>query len=70
VRTMASSQAIALRGSPFAFGAHLVLSLITLCMVFDILSLPTFASAIPINHLAHRRDDSGSTEPSVYHRAL
>lgn len=54
------------RGSWFAIGTRLLLTLLTLCLFFEILRLLTFTSATPINHLAQRRDDSGSTDASIY----
>lgn len=51
----------------FAFGAHLLLTLLTLCLFFEILRLLTFTSATPINHLAQRRDDSGPSDGSIHH---
>jgi hypothetical protein len=64
---MASNRALTPRGSPLAFGAHLLLTLLTLCLIFEILRLLTFTSATPINHLAQRGDDSGPDGPSTYY---
>jgi hypothetical protein len=64
---MASSKERSTRGSRFAVGAHLLLTLLNLCLIFVILRFLTFTSANPINHLAQRRDDSGPDDPSTYH---
>jgi len=54
------------RGSWFAIGTHLLLTLLTLCLIFEILRLLTFTSATPVTHLAQRRDDTGPNDPSMY----
>lgn len=66
---MASNRRSSPRGSPFALGTHLLLTLITLYLFFEILRLPTSTSAVPINHLACRRDDSGTNDAPTYHAA-
>lgn len=63
---MASSRKFTPRGSWFALGTHLLLTLLTLCLFFETLRLLTFTSATPINHLGQRRDDSGSDDLSIY----
>jgi uncharacterized protein YpuA (DUF1002 family) len=47
-----------------------LLTLLTLCLFFEILRLPTFTSAIPINRLARRCDDSESKDPSTCHGTI
>ena len=64
---MASNRGITPRHSPFAFGIHLLLILLTLCLFFEILCLLTFTSATPIYHLTQRHDDFGSSDASIYH---
>ena len=63
---MASIKKFTPRGSWFAFGAHLLLTLLTLCLFLETLRLLTFTSATPINNLAHRRDDSASNDASMF----
>lgn len=67
---MASIERSTPRGSWSAFGTHLLLALLTLCLFFEILRLLTFTSATPNNHLAHRRDDYGSNDASMYHGVI
>lgn len=52
------------------FVAHLSLTLITLCLFCDILRLAPSASAVSVTHLTHRRDVSGTNNPSLNHGAL
>ena len=64
---MASNKIFTPRDSPLAFGAHLLLTLLTLCLFFEILRLATFTSAIPTRRLAHHREDSGGpNDPRIY----
>src|SRR3954468_2909278 len=68
---MASRRGFAPRDSPLAFGAHLLLTLLTLCLFSEILRLATFTSAVPTNHLARRREDSGGpNDPRIYRGSI
>lgn len=58
------------RHSPSGFNTHLLLTLLALFLFFEILRLPTLTSAIPIDHVARRRDDSGPNDPSIYNDAI
>jgi len=60
---MASNRGVTPRNSPFAFGTHLLFTLLTLCLFFEILRLLIFTSATPIN----RRDDFGPNDASMHH---
>lgn len=63
---MTSNRRFAPRGSLLTFSTHLLLTLLTLCLLFEILRLLTFTSATPIKDLTHRRDDSGPNDASIY----
>ena len=63
---MAFRSEITPRRSLFALGAHLLLALLNLCLLFEILRLLTFTSATPINHLSQRRNAFGSNDDSGY----
>lgn len=67
---MASSRVRTPSGSGFTFGAHLLLTLLTLCLIFEIIRLINFTSATPINHSVQRHEDSGSDGPSPYYGVI
>jgi hypothetical protein len=48
---------------------HLLFTLLTLCLFFEILRLATFTSASPVNQLTQRREISALNDPSLYRGA-
>lgn len=44
---------------------HLIPALLALCLIFEILHLAKFASAVPVNHLEQQRSDSEPAVPST-----
>lgn len=66
IGVMAPNRRFAPRGSLLTFSTNLLLTLLTLCLFFEILRFLTFTSAAPIKVLTQRPDDSGPNDASIY----